>query len=321
MKKLLLNLFLYSAFLILNSEFASAQDTLFTENFDSAATAFTLNTTDINSEPAGYNNWIVNNAYSGGTGSIACLGFPFTFTIPATPSQPSGTNSAYMHMVSSAAIASGVSNCCFLSADGICNNAENYFTKMTNNINTQAYDSVNFSFLWLCAGGANSYGEIYYSTDGGLNWTLTSAPLKYNNQATWVQKNISLPAFAHQSTLRFGFRFVNQVATAASDPGFGIDDILITASIFTGVNNLQITNYDLKVFPNPAKDEITIAGYTLQNNQPAVVKIYDVTGNEVYHSIITTTNKKLQTKNFTKGIYFVQLESGAKVSQGKFVKQ
>ncbi len=320
MKKLIF--LLHFTFIIFHSTFSFGQDTLFIENFDSASVSFTLNTTDINSEPAGYNYWVNNNAYTGGSGSIVCLGFPFTFTIPTTASQPSGVNSAYMHTVSTAAVASSVSNCCFLSADGLCNIAENYFTKMTNDINTQAYDSVNFFFLWLCDGGNNSYGEVYYSTDGGLNWTQTTAPQKYNSQATWVQKNISLPAFAHQSTLRFGFRFVNQVATTANDPGFGIDDIRITANTFTGIAPLSwIEGLGVKCFPNPAKDETTITGYTLQNNQPAQLKIYDVMGNEVYKSSVTTLNIKLKTLNFSSGVYFMQLQTGASISQAKFVKQ
>jgi hypothetical protein len=97
--------------------------------------------------------------------------------------------------------------------------------------------------------------------------------------------------------------------------------VKLYADTTTGISNLQVTNYDLKVFPNPAKDEITIAGYALQNNQPAVLKIYDVMGNEVYHSSVTTLNIKLKTLNFSPGVYFVQLQTGAKVSRVKFVKQ
>jgi hypothetical protein len=89
----------------------------------------------------------------------------------------------------------------------------------------------------------------------------------------------------------------------------------------TGISDVRFENYDLKVFPNPAKDEITITGYALQNNQPAILNIYDVMGNEVYHSSVTTLNIKLKTLNFTSGVYFVQLQTGAKVSHIKFIKQ
>lgn len=234
MKKILLHLF---AFIPL---FSSAQTVLFSENFETGNSTFTLNTTDVNSTSAGYNSWTVNNAYSGGSGSVTCLGFPFTFNIPSTPSQPTvitgSPNSSYLHTVSDAAIASGISNCCFLAADGICNSAQRYFSRMTNDISTTGYDTVTLSFWWICEGGNNSYGEVYYSLNSGGSWTKITAPLSnYNNQGNWTQQNITLSAFANQATLRFGFRFVNQVATAANDPGFGIDEIKIT-----GIQNIVL---------------------------------------------------------------------------------
>ncbi len=90
----------------------------------------------------------------------------------------------------------------------------------------------------------------------------------------------------------------------------------------TGINNLQFTNYDLKVFPNPAKDEITIIGYVFQNNQTAVLKIYNVMGKEVFsQSSINRTSQIVNLKSFNNGVYFLQLQTGAKVSRVKFIKQ
>lgn len=77
----------------------------------------------------------------------------------------------------------------------------------------------------------------------------------------------------------------------------------------------------VRCFPNPAKDEITIAGYVLQNSQTAILKIYDVMGKEVFSQSLTTLNIKLQTLNFSSGVYFVQLQTGAKIMRVKFIKQ
>lgn len=239
MKKILLLSF------VLITAYVNGQTVLFSENFETGNSTFTLNTADVNSTTAGYNSWTVNNAYTGGSGTVNCLGFPFTFTIPNTPSQPGAItgspNSYYLHTVSDAAIANGVSNCCFLAADGICNAAERYFSKMTNDISTNGYDTVTLSFWWICEGGNNSFGEVYYSLNSGSTWTKITTPISnYNNQSNWTLQNITLPAFANQATLRFGFRFVNQVATAANDPGFGIDEIMVT-----GIQNvvLPVVNF------------------------------------------------------------------------------
>lgn len=210
-------------------------DTLLYERFETGGTTFTLNTATLGGQSAavGYNQWIVNNAYAGGSGQITCLGFPFTFNVATTPAQPAATtgglNTGYLHTVSDASQASGVNNCCYLAADGICYFSESYFSQMTQDINTIGYDSVTISFLWLCAGGTNIYGEVYYSIDQGVTWVQVSYPIsQYKNQSTWTTQAINLPAFAGNPTIRFGFRFVNNVSGAANDPGFGIDEFMIT---------------------------------------------------------------------------------------------
>lgn len=226
--------FLLTSFALLLCVSVQSQTVLFSEDFQAGNNTFTLNTTDVSSTSSGYNHWVMNNAYTGGNGQIICIGFPFTFTVPNTPSQPGAItgspNSNYLHIVSDAAIASGINNCCFLAADGICNNPENYFAKMNSDISTVGYDTVEISFYWVCDGGNNSFGELYYSTDGGALWTKQPDLPKYNSNGSWTQIVVQDNAFANQATLRFGFRFVNQTATAASDPAFGVDEIEVTGS-------------------------------------------------------------------------------------------
>ncbi len=211
---------------------ASAQDTLFTEDFQAAPVQFSLNTADVGSSTSGYNHWVVNADYTGGAGSGSVCGIPVTFNIPVTAAQPGGVtggpNSMYMHTVSDLAIASGIMNCNFLAADGFCNFSENYFSAMSTDVSTLGYDTVHFSFWWLCAGSTNSFGELYWSNNSGLSWNVFPGPGKYNNASGWVFESVMDPVFANQPQLRFGFRFVNNTTLTASDPGFGIDEVMIT---------------------------------------------------------------------------------------------
>ena len=218
---------------------ASAQsDTLLYERFETGGSSFQLNTTDLGGAlgTAGVNQWIVNNAYAGGNGQITCLGFPFTFTIPATQSQPplitGGANTSYMHIMSDPGQASGIINSNYAASDGICTLDETNFAKMSSDVITTAYDTVTVSFLWHCSGGTNIYGELYYSINQGATWNLVSTPIaQYKNQSGWMMQNIASATFAGHSSLRFGFRFVNQNSTSAADPGFGIDEFLITGKV------------------------------------------------------------------------------------------
>lgn len=221
-----------------------AQTVLFSENFESGGAGFTLNTTDVSSQTdaTGYNKWIINNVYVGGSGSITCFGFPIGYTIAPTASQPAGIfnfpNSSYMHILSDEAQIDGINCASYLAADGFCNFAQNHFAKMTGDISTVGNNDVTMSFWWLCGGSANGFGEVYYSTDGGTVWNLCTTPVSsYSGQVSvWTQTTIAMAAFGNQPTLRFGFRFVNNQTTAAADPGFCVDDVVITAlpSITTG---------------------------------------------------------------------------------------
>jgi len=223
----------YLTTLVLLFGAASAQTTLYFEAFDNGVMTFDLNTSDMGSAGlGGYNKFIINDNYAGGSGSTTCI-FPVTFNVPTTPSQPAGISgspaSKYLHTLSNIAESFSIFNCCFLAADGICSNGENYFSKMNTDISTIGYTGVSLNFWWICQGGANNYGEVYFSIDSGINWYLLASPVaQYKNQGNWTQAVIANPLFDNQPKLRFGFRFVNQVTFSASDPGFGIDDIRIT---------------------------------------------------------------------------------------------
>ncbi|MCO5289259.1 MAG: T9SS type A sorting domain-containing protein [Bacteroidetes bacterium] len=310
MTKTLLHLF-SAAFLTTATLTASfAQDTLFTENFENfTSAAFTLNTSDVSSNPIGYNMWVINNAYAGGTGAVTCMGIPFTFTVPATPSQPNGIFNSpsgwYMHLNSVVALAAGVNNSCFQTADGLCFMTENYFAAMNTDINTSNYDSVSVNFWWLCSGSNNNYGEIYYSTDGGANWTQASVPLtKYYNQSTWTNINVSLPAFAHQPTLRFGFRFVNNTSLNATDPAFAVDDISITATSTTGIHNPTISLPQLTINPTLASEQISIC------NAGMNAVILDMSGKTVMKVSSDKQCIQADISQLAQGVYTVRTAEG-----------
>ncbi|MCB0794750.1 MAG: choice-of-anchor J domain-containing protein [Flavobacteriales bacterium] len=209
-----------------------AQTQLYFEDFEGTGAGFALNTTDVNSMMTGSNTWLVNNVYAGGNGDVVCLGFPVTYTIPSTASQPAGISSAngnYLHTASSEAVQDNILCCSFGAADGFCTDPGNHFARMTGDVSSMGFSDVTLTFWWLCNGGQQNYGEVYYSIDSGSSWNLISTPIaQYRNQPNWTQQTITLPAFGNQATLRFGFRFVNGSSLlGGSDPGFGIDDVLL----------------------------------------------------------------------------------------------
>ena len=233
MKRKLITLSFFVSALLITVSPVFGQDTLFVEDFEVGSPVVTLNTTDMGGSPTSVNKWIINNSYTGGSGSLMCLGFPFAYTIVSTATQPAGITgyptSTYLHTISDYGIADMIYCSSYAAADGICIFNDYPFTRMSTDVNTAGYDSVSFSFWWICGGGSATHGEVYYSTDGGSSWTMITTPIsQYKLQTSWTQQTISLPAFAGQPTLRFGFRFVNGTSSSALDPGFSIDDIVIS---------------------------------------------------------------------------------------------
>lgn len=211
-----------------------SQTSLFFENFDGVSPAVTLNTSDESSASgtAGTNYWVINNNYTGGSGTLVCLGFPFSFTVATTASQPGGIsgspNSKYLHIVSGAAVASGINCSSYQAADGLCAPNEYNFVKMSSDISTVGFTNVGIDLWWMCGGSPTIFGEIYYSTNGGTTWQLAQGLL--NNTTTWTQSTYTNALWDNQATLRFGFRFVNTTTSTATEPGFSIDDFEITGT-------------------------------------------------------------------------------------------
>jgi hypothetical protein len=231
---------------------------LYTENFEGASPTFTLNTSDQSSTTSGYNSWIINNVYAGGsfTDNICGNG---SIPIATTPSQPgtitNAPNSKYMHIVNNDANSQSVSNANFATSDAglFCLDDENYFTKMTSDISTVGMTGVTVSFYWMCDGSAGeAYGELYYSTDAGSSWNLQTGSLA--GQTSWTQASITNSIFDNKATLRFGFRFVNTFTFSAGDPPLCVDEF----SIFVPASSTIATGT-----PTPAPAYCAGATFTL----------------------------------------------------------
>jgi hypothetical protein len=302
---------------------AQAQTVLYNQNFNSGAGTFVLNSTDQSSTSSGFNTWIVNNSYTGGSVTINCMGFPFTGTVNNTPAQPAGITSpggSYLHILSTDAQSAGVTNANYRPAEGLCTFAENYFSK-TPAISTTGYTGVSLSFWWLCMGSVNAYGELFYSTNGGSTWTQITPPAQFVNQSTWLQSTFTNPAFDNQASLQFGFRFVNTVATAGADPSFSIDDINVSGTPATGVTEIANTA-SFSIFPNPATDLITLNlnGFE-QNNELLTITITNELGQVVFNQKEAYTNQiNLSTDALSKGVYSISISNGKQQNVSKFVK-
>jgi len=84
-------------------------------------------------------------------------------------------------------------------------------------------------------------------------------------------------------------------------------------SVVTGIE--EITQILWTIFPNPAKENITIAPLPIGSN----VNIIDVTGKKVYGSVIQNEQTTISIANFKNGVYIIQVINNGVVACGKFV--
>jgi len=69
------------------------------------------------------------------------------------------------------------------------------------------------------------YGYVEYSTDGGGTWN-TAASYSLEDQNTWTQAQVDLPALSNQADARLRFRLATNWYTGSYD-GWHIDDIVL----------------------------------------------------------------------------------------------
>jgi len=77
------------------------------------------------------------------------------------------------------------------------------------------------------------------------------------------------------------------------------------------------TNVNLKLFPNPATDQITIQD--INNKIPGNIIIFDAWGKMVHQKIVGSSQAVIDVKNLPSGVYYLRTEQSAAAI--KFVKQ
>jgi hypothetical protein len=90
----------------------------------------------------------------------------------------------------------------------------------------------------------------------------------------------------------------------------------------TGINNNEAGIADLKAFPNPATENITVSLANI-SSLPINAKIFDIFGKIREEFVINYKNERqltLPVNSLPAGLFFLRIESNVKVYQTKFIK-
>lgn len=177
--------------------------------------------------------------------------------------------------------------------------------------------------------------DIYYSTDGGNNWTLTNAGELHDYSTAWISKLYAVDDYVFASLNpedALNDQFPKFISSSTASPDFSIGDVSgLTESIFvfpilncfhagdkffimwddlyssepgfSGITTLQETTDQLfSIYPNPCSDAIQFnaserTGWFLTSSTGQLVS--NGTANPGFHSI--------DVQNLPNGIYLLNL--------------
>lgn len=92
----------------------------------------------------------------------------------------------------------------------------------------------------------------------------------------------------------------------------------LVVSLCTGVDGSDIETEELAVYPNPNSGEFTIA---LKKNGSKNISIYDITGKEVYTSVLENEKLNVNISKMSNGIYYLKVYDKDESTIIKIVKQ
>ena len=90
-----------------------------------------------------------------------------------------------------------------------------------------------------------------------------------------------------------------------------------------GINDFNINQY-VNIFPNPATDKISVKFKKIFFGEPVQISVYNLLGRKVYETIFKADYEndvcKINCKDFTKGVYFIEVRNENKAMVMKIVK-
>ncbi|WP_340112440.1 glycoside hydrolase family 2 TIM barrel-domain containing protein [Maribellus mangrovi] len=141
-----------------------------------------------------------------------------------------------------------------------------------------------------------------------LTIPFSSTSLDNNGWGNFIY-SYTLPKSTVGKNLLIGFDIVTQ---SNADSWFSFDNFTLSVSPVTAVIDNASTLQVINVFPNPARDYLTIL---MDPNTFAKYTFYDVSGRPVLSGSIADRNHTINLNSLNKGIYFLKVENplGTKV--------
>ena len=102
--------------------------------------------------------------------------------------------------------------------------------------------------------------------------------------------------------------------TATANDGSGITGSVVITISNQSVGINENTTQNIRIYPNPATSQLTLN----TTEQIQRISILNITGKTV--KTIVSNNSTIDVSDLTKGIYFLQIQTGNGIANSKFIK-
>ncbi|HLG33332.1 MAG TPA: T9SS type A sorting domain-containing protein, partial [Bacteroidia bacterium] len=119
-----------------------------------------------------------------------------------------------------------------------------------------------------------------------------------------------------------GSSYVNSSAATlmAHTQGYQTGNGLVTITYIITGNNEQVSSSGIKVFPNPAGNQLAVISWQLAISE---IEIFDAFGRQVFSQRLTTNDKQkaIDVSGFVRGVYFARVQTEKGIRTAMFVKE
>lgn len=170
------------------------------------------------------------------------------------------------------------------------------------------------NMFWNC----HSYMEEFKveSPFGGMNWGIGCTAQVKEGDGFWESYGtpvITRSLYIQQLEDRLGYEAVLNITTQEQRNGRIWDNLASWIGSTTGVREKEMTNINIKFYPNPVKEQLNIDLTELQYNEVSVI-VYNVLGECIYSGQIPsgTISQINLPKSLNKEFLIIKLKTGDK---------
>jgi Secretion system C-terminal sorting domain len=175
--------------------------------------------------------------------------------------------------------------------------------------------------VWLSAAPPANEAALATRPDGDLTPlnATTNAPEAIQTKVLRADNN------SNTTCVRSGISGIRLRVEGGTNTSFCPEfDELKMGTTFASVTSRTLATKDFELLaaqisPNPAKDKLTIS--LEEEASKAVVTVYDVLGKKAISSQFSGVQTELGVSSLAKGMYIIQIQTGAKMKIQKFVKE